>query len=261
MNPSPLSRRCLSALLAALLACAPAAAAVERYPGGPIVAELVSRLLEQTHYARKPIDDAVPKQFLQNYLDSFDYNHMLLEKSDVDEFTAKYAATLDDRVKDGDIEPAYEIYDRVIQRLEGRVALVKRLSAAGYAYDVDEDVVLDRHKAAWPATPKDSEEVWRQRIKHEFLLEHLSRLKTAEAKAAAEKKAKPDDKAAKKDAGPAKETTIRETVDTRYDRLLRSYKEYDGADVLQTYLSALTHVFDPHTDYLAPAQKETFDIR
>ena len=202
---------------------------------------------------------------------------MLLEKSDVDEFEAKYAATLDDRVKDGDVEPAYEIYDRVIKRLEERVALVKRLSAAGFTYDVDEAVILDRHEAAWPATPKDSEEVWRQRIKHEFLLEHLSRLKAAEAKAAAEKAdaekkekakaagkelppAKPAEAAAKKDAKPAKETTIKETVDTRYDRTLRSYKEYDGADILQTYISALTHVFDPHTDYLAPAQKENFDI-
>ena len=108
MNPPPFLRRPLSALLAVLIACAPAAAAVEKYPGGPIVAELVSRLLEQTHYARKPIDDAVSRQFLKNYLDSFDYNHMLLEKSDVDEFEAKYAATLDDRVKDSTVMPTWQ---------------------------------------------------------------------------------------------------------------------------------------------------------
>lgn len=262
MNLSIVIRRRLCALLAAALVCAPASAAVERYPGGPIVAELVSRLLEQTHYARRPIDDAVSRQFLKNYLDSFDYNHMLLEKSDIDEFEAKYATTLDDRVKDGDVEPAYAIYDRVIKRLEERVALVKRLSAKGFTYDTDEAVILDRHEAPWPASVKEADEVWRQRIKHEFLLEHLSRLKAAEAKAAAEKKekAKPSAAAAKKDAKPAKETSIRETVDTRYERLLRSYKEYDGSDILQTYLSSLTHVFDPHTDYLAAAQKENFDI-
>ncbi|HAZ07089.1 MAG TPA: tail-specific protease [Elusimicrobia bacterium] len=260
MTSAPLLRRCLSALLAVILACSPAAAAVERYPGGPIVAELVSRLLEQTHYARKPIDDEVSKQFLRNYLDSFDYNHMILEKSDVDEFEAKYATTLDDRVKDGDVEAAYDIYDRVIKRLEERVALVKTLSAGGFIYDVDESVVLDRHETPWAATPKDAAEVWRQRIKHEFLLEHLTRLKAAQAKAKTPAP-KPDDaKQVKKDEKPVKETPIKETVDTRYDRLLRSYKEYDGADILQTYLSALTHVFDPHTDYLAAAQKENFDI-
>lgn len=248
MIPPKILRRRFPALPALFLAAASAAAPVEKYPGGPIVAELVSRLLEQTHYARRPIDDEVSKQFLRNYIDSFDYNHMILERSDVDEFSAKYASTLDDRVKDGDVEPAYEIYDRVISRLEERVALIKRLSSQGFTYDDDESVALDRHDSPWPATPNEVEEVWRQRIKHEFLLEHFSRLKTAEGKAK------------KKEGHPPKETSIKETVDTRYDRLLRSYKEYDGADILQTYLSALTHVFDPHTDYLAAAQKENFDI-
>ena len=59
---------------------------------------------------------------------------------------------------------------------------------------------------------------------------------------------------------PAKEVSIQETIDTRYDRLLRSYKEYDGSDILQDFLSSLTHVFDPHTDYLAASSKENFDI-
>ncbi len=108
---------------AAAAAAAKAAAAdveVEKYPGGPIVAELVSRLLEQTHYAKKPINATVSKQFLDNYLESYDYNHMILNKSDVDEFETKYGATLGDLVKDGNVDPAYEIYDRVEKRLEER---------------------------------------------------------------------------------------------------------------------------------------------
>ena len=62
------------------------------------------------------------------------------------------------------------------------------------------------------------------------------------------------------DTKPAKELSIKETIDQRYDRILRSYKEYDGIDVFSTYLSGLTRVFDPHTDYLAAAQKDNFDI-
>ncbi|MBI3565157.1 MAG: carboxy terminal-processing peptidase, partial [Elusimicrobia bacterium] len=122
---------------------------------------------------------------------------------------------------------------------------------------------------------------WRLRIKHEVLLERMARLKAEESKAAAAKaeaakkaKAAESKTAAapavstaavaaaepKKEAKPAKETSIQETIDTRYDRLLRSYKDYDGSDILQDYLSSLTHVFDPHTDYLAASSKENFDI-
>ncbi|MFI5362916.1 MAG: hypothetical protein ACHQ49_13175, partial [Elusimicrobiota bacterium] len=155
----------LALALALLFAAGPAAAEVEKYPGGPIVAELVSRLLEQTHYAKKPIDAAVSKQFLDNYLESYDYNHMILNKSDVDEFETKYGSTLGALVKDGNVDPAYEIYDRVQKRLEERVALVKLLTASTFTFTTDETVVLDRHEAPWPAQ-EEIEGLWRLRIKH-----------------------------------------------------------------------------------------------
>jgi carboxyl-terminal processing protease len=270
---------------AAPAAKAPAASEVEKYPGGPIVAELVSRLLEQTHYAKKPIDAAVSKQFLENYLESYDYNHMILNKSDVDEFENKYASSLGSLVKDGNVDPAYEIYDRVEKRLEERVALVKKLTASTFTFTTDETVVLDRHESPWP-TQAEAEGLWRLRIKNEVLVERMAREKAEEAKLAAAK-AEADKKLAvstspaaaaavaassaaanavaknepaKLPEKPAKETSIQETIDTRYDRLLRSYKEYDGSDILQDYLSSLTHVYDPHTDYLAASSKENFDI-
>ncbi len=280
--------------LALSLALATPAGAVERYAGGPVVAELVSGILERTHYNRKPIDDAASKIFLKNYLDAFDYNHMILEKSDVDEFEARYGTTLDDRVKSGDVDAAYEIYDRVLKRLEERVELVKKYTAMEHDFTKNESVILDRHEVAWPKDRAEVEELWRLRIKHEVLLERMARARAEEAKAAAkaketakaDKAAPADPKIPKPDAprpsaanpdapkeavagtppsatAPKKEEkpqTIKEVVDTRYERLLRSYKEYEGVDVIQTFLNALTQVIDPHTDYLAAAQKENFDI-
>ncbi|MBI2386265.1 MAG: carboxy terminal-processing peptidase [Elusimicrobia bacterium] len=276
----PILRRLLAVSLALILAVP--ASAFDKYGGGPIVAELVGRLLEQTHYARRPIDDAVSKEFLRNYLEAYDYNHMILEKSDVDEFEAKYATTLDDRIKDGDVEAAYEIYERVLMRLDERVALVKTLTSSTFTFTNDDKIVLDRHELPWPATPAEAKELWRLRIKHEVLLERLAKLKSDEAKAAAAKAAqekkdkapavaeapKPEAKKEEAQTGaegaapakPAKELTAKETIDQRYDRILRSYKEYDGIDIFSTFVSALTRVFDPHTDYLAAAQKENFDI-
>jgi carboxyl-terminal processing protease len=266
--------RLLAAALTLVLAVGPAAADVQRYEGGPIVSELVTRLLEQTHYAHRPIDEAVSKKFLSNYIDSFDYNHMILDKSDVDEFNAKYGSSLGALAKNGDVEAAYDVYNRVIQRLAERVALVKKLTSSDFDFTKDESVVLDRHDAPWPTTHAEMDELWRLRIKHEYLLEVMSRKKAAEAKAAAAAAAAAAPAVSSATAAasvavssatpaaekPEKELSIKETIDTRYDRLLRSYKEYDGADILQDYLSALAHVYDPHSDYLAAAQKENFDI-
>ncbi|MGH2930453.1 MAG: hypothetical protein ACRDL8_19780, partial [Solirubrobacteraceae bacterium] len=258
MKPDALSRAAKPALALVLaLACAagPAAAEVQKYAGGPIIAELVTRLLEQTHYAKKPIDANVSKQFLENYLESYDYNHMILDKSDVDEFEAKYGSDLGALAKDGNVDPAYEIYDRVEKRLEERVALVKRLTASTFTFTTDENVVLDRHDAPWP-TAAEAKELWRLRIKNEVLQERLTKIKAEQDKAAAAKTAAAKAAAAKTTktataAAPAtstttavaaavkkpvKELSTQETIDTRYERLLRSYKEYDGTDILQDYL-------------------------
>src|SRR5206468_4374718 len=46
----------------------------------------------------------------------------------------------------------------------------------------------------------------------------------------------------------------------RYTRVLRFYNEYDNDDVLQIYLTALCHVFDPHSDYMGKSELENFSI-
>ncbi len=259
---------CRIIVVSALIAAIPASA-FDQYGGGPIVAELSGRLLEQIHYARRPIDDAVSREFLRNYLDAYDYNHMILEKSDVDEFEAKYATTLDDRIKDGDVAAAYDIFERVLKRLKERVALVKTLTSLSFTFTNDEKIVLDRHELGWPQTKAEVEDLWRLRIKHEFLLERLAKLQAAEAKANKSREKKKKDAVStealrpmvkKEEVKPVKELSTKETIDQRYDRILRGYTEYDGIDVFSTFVSALTRVFDPHTDYLAAAQKENFDI-
>ncbi len=64
-------------------------------------------------------------------------------------------------------------------------------------------------------------------------------------------------------AAPPKKTDDEEIVDTlrhRYHRTLRFFAEWNNDDVLQTYLTALAHVYDPHSDYLGRAQLEQFSI-
>lgn len=258
--------RFFAASLAVSLAFTPVAADVVETPGSAEISELVTRLLEQSHYAHRPIDADISKQFLVNYLESFDYNHMIFEQSDVDEFTAKYGATLGQKAKAGEIEPAFEIYQRALTRLESRVAFIKKLAGTNFTFTNNDAIVLDRHELPWPASPKEAEELWRLRIKYEVLTEKMSRDKIASDKAAAAKAdAAHKPKAAKaapavKPAVPVKESTIEETIATRYDRVLHGFKEYDGSDILQDYLSALSHVYDPHTDYMAANSKDNFDI-
>jgi len=230
----PRAGRAASLVLALAAAPAlPARAALEPPPAAAVVAQLVARIFEQTHYGHRPIDDALSRQWLRAYLESYDYNHMFFEKADVDDIEARYAEHLDDAIKDGNIAPAYEIFDRFLRRLDQRKAQVDKFAASTFTFTDEESLVVDRHELPWPADAGESANLWRLRVKFEILQERLGGTK-------AEEQAK--------------------TVVTRYGRLLRSFKEYDASDVLQTYLSALARSFDPHSDYMAAPQAENFNI-
>ncbi len=46
----------------------------------------------------------------------------------------------------------------------------------------------------------------------------------------------------------------------RYNRTMRNLKQFESDEVLEFWLSALGHAFDPHTDYLSKRQLEGFSI-
>jgi len=234
--PSRGPRRAATAALLLVLAAArilPARAALEPPPAAQVVAQLVARIFEQTHYNHRPIDAALSRQWLREYLDYFDYGHLFFTKPDTDEFTARYGERLGDLVKDGNLAPAYEVFDRFLKRVAEREAAVKLITASTVTFTEDESLTADRHELPWPADEKEAAELWRLRVKFEILQERLAGTKPAEQV---------------------------KTVVTRYERMLRSFKEFDASDVLQAYLGALAHAYDPHSDYMAAPQAENFNI-
>jgi carboxyl-terminal processing protease len=62
---------------------------------------------------------------------------------------------------------------------------------------------------------------------------------------------------------PPKKTDDEEIIETlnhRYHRNLRFFVDWNNEDVLQCYLTALAHVYDPHSDYQNREQLEQFAI-
>ncbi|MBI5631726.1 MAG: carboxy terminal-processing peptidase [Elusimicrobia bacterium] len=208
-------------------------AALEPDPEASLIGQMVARILENNHYNHHPLDKKTSQDLLAQYLDMYDYNHMIFEKSDVDEFKARYGDALAAQAKQGDLRPAYEIFERFMKRLEEREALVRQILRSTPTFNTDDRLNINRHEEPWSRTPQEAQALWRLRIKYELLQERLN-------------KAKPEER--------------NKTISLRYERLLRSYRELDSSDILQNYLTALAHTFDPHSDYMAAPQMENFNI-
>ena len=242
------------------------------------IAQTFARILEQGHYRQVPIDDAISKQFLKNYLDALDPNHLIFVQPDITEFEKKYGTTLDDLTKAGDVTAGYEIFAAYLKRLEERQTLVESLLKEPVDFNLTESFNPQRNKEPWPKDEAASRELWRQRVKFELLADRLSKLRDKNAKATivtvpkSARQARLENKVEEKTPAPAtgKDKPAVEkpydpsqtitTISKRYKRLLRAMREFDSEEILQTYLTSLSHAYDPHSDYMGPTEASNFEI-
>ncbi len=194
----------------------------------------------QIHYRRTQLDDKMSGIFLKNYLNTLDVNHMIFLQSDVDEFNRRYATKLDELTKSGDITPAHTIFNRFLKRLEERAALAKKYAQTKHDFTVKERFLANRTKEPWPKDDEAANALWRKRLKMDLLNSRLSK--------------DPENITPKVD----KES--RDRIEKRYARLLSNFQDYDKSEVLETYLSAMTRAYDPHSDYMSPIEAKNFDI-
>ena len=67
------------------------------------------------------IDDQLSSKILYRYLDDLDPSHSYFYDQDIKEFEIKYRLKLDDALKEGDLQPAFEIFNTYQQRVLARL--------------------------------------------------------------------------------------------------------------------------------------------
>ena len=220
-------------MMVALLAGQALALAPEKIQGETLQ-ELIE-VLKDRHYEGKEYNDALSSKHLEAYIDSLDPQKMFFTREDVDSFQA-WRTTLDDLGKDGDLGPAFAIFNRYQSNLESRLETVlAKLPAmvAGFDYTVEEYLPLDGESLAWAVNTEELDDRWRKRVKNQALS-----LKLAEKS----------------------EDEIAPTLERRYKNQLKRVSQYNERDVFAVYANALTELYDPHTSYFSPRRAENFDI-
>jgi carboxyl-terminal processing protease len=258
---------------------------------GPLdgqIAFFTGALLQRMHYLQLPFDTSVSRKFFDHYIEAFDPQHLHFLQSDLAEFDhyrTNLHRLLSPRRGSPDVRPASEIFNRFFQRLEQRVAYAEEvLRTEQFTFDGDERVVINRKDLPYPKDLDEAKKLWRERLRAEYLQEDLAKMEAR--KKAPPAAPKPLEKDSSKDTLPdgansgapgAGSTTnssgqieaklkkseaqeIVETLSHRYRRVLHYYVDWNNDDVLQAYLTALAHVYDPHSDYFGHAQLDQFSI-
>ncbi len=83
------------------------------------------------------MNDSLSSVIFDRYLKTLDYNKVYFLQSDIDEFD-KYRFKLDDDIKAGDLQPAYDIFNRFKKRIVERTEYVNKLLDKEFDFTKDE---------------------------------------------------------------------------------------------------------------------------
>jgi carboxyl-terminal processing protease len=232
--------RIQSGLLCIFLALAPLAYALDA--GSPPVlapqkeqaqaARFSAQFLSRYGYKPVPLDDALSAKIMDRFIKSLDPDRVLFLQTDIDTFMAD-STKIDDAIKREDLKIPFSIFNTYGQRVAGRMDYARNLLKQNFDFGVQEVYALEREDAPWPQTEAESDDLWRKRVKGDWL-----RLKLA----------------GKTDA------VIRDTLSKRYQNSLERAFKYKSEDVFQSFMDAYTTSVDPHTDYFGARAAAEFDI-
>jgi carboxyl-terminal processing protease len=227
----------LLALSAAAQAATPIAEASCPAPLKPVVqqaktAHLTAELLTRFHYQRIPLDDALSSRIFDQYLKALDPEKLYFLQADVDRLAAD-RNNLDDAILSEDLHAPFDMFNLYGCRVAEQLAYARSLLPTGFDFQGDETLPIDRKSQPWATTPAQLRDVWRKRVKNDWL-----RLKLA----------------------GQSDPAIAKVLDKRYESALKRVANIKSTDAFQVFMNAYTEAIEPHTNYLGPRAAQDFDI-
>jgi carboxyl-terminal processing protease len=203
--------------------------------------------LEKAHFNKLNIENLDRKKFLENYLRNLDKQKLFFKLSDVDDILKRYEPTLITYLKQGNLFPAFEIYESYRNRSLSRLQNILLSLDNSPNIDTNKTFLLDRSEEEWPLSEQSLENDWELLITHEFINEIFSQIDENETSSESTALLK------------TRESKALERLKNKYERWHKNILEFEAADVQELYLTTLTQMFDPHTSFLNIKEKEKFD--
>lgn len=191
----------------------------------------VTARLTQSHYHKFQLNDEFAGKIFNRYVDWLDPSHNTFLQADIDEMRSKYATTLDDDLYAGKLDAAFAMYELMSKRRYERYSYALSLLDKEPDLKGNDEIEIDREKAAFPKSVEEANTLWEQRVKNDIINLYLKDKKWPE---------------------------IKKTLTKRYNFAIKRLTQVKADDILQTYLNSFSREIDPHTSYLSPRAAKAF---
>lgn len=221
--------------------------------GEDILLRAINMNLQNAHYDPVKIDDQFSEKAFELYIDNIDANKRLLLQSDIDELSY-FKTTIDDEIING----TYAFFDKSLELINLRTDLTEtffeEILNQPMNFDKDENVDFGK-EIPYTQSEEELKDRWRKYLKYSV----LTRL-YADQKAQEKSLENKDTSFVPKSMDTLQAIARRSVLKTHRDWYKR-IKRLERKDRLSMYVNSITTVYDPHTNYFPPEQKEDFDIQ
>jgi carboxyl-terminal processing protease len=226
-----------------------------------VLLQMITFVIEKGHYDPKSIDDDFSRSLFKSYIEGLDPSKRLFLQSDVDDFK-KYELLLDDQILSNDLSFFDLTYNRLMTRTEESKSYYKEALKNPFDYNQNEELDTDYEKSPYTNNSTELKDRWRKQIKLTTLASLTDKLDFEDKKDSLskteQKKLKKEDLEPKSFEKLEKET--RENSLKSLDEIYSFMSDLTREDYFAIYLTSIAETFDPHTSYLAPEDKEKFDV-
>jgi len=248
--------------------------------------------LPRRHLLRMPLDDTISSRAWTNYLSSLDYERAYFLDADI-QALREYETTLDDRLKEGNMQFGFEAFELFKKRMSNRVDFVDRLLDKGFDLEKKESYNWKRDEAEWVSDDEKWDDLWRKKIKNEYIRIVVNR--ELDAMTAAQKTNVTDvvvastnrfvqvDTQSNASSSVTTDQSVSDSIQgtpstnalaasaispqspetiirKRYHQVMTILQDSDSEWVLQKFLTACTQAYDPHSSYLPRSAVDDFEI-
>ena len=214
-----------------------------------VLIQAINAVLTNYHYSPQEMTDAFSKKTFKLYLDRMDAGRRFLTQQDVDQLTP-FETQLDDQLKASDLT----FFNKSLELLEKGIGKADLAYQKALTMPIDftknEFVELDGDKKPYAKDDAELADMWRKMIKYEVMTRLASKL---------DDKAKGKESVKDKSEDELQKTALTE-VTKQYNDYFKRIKKQKRNEHLSTYLNSAINVFDPHSEYFEPIEKQNFDI-
>ena len=216
-----------------------------------VLISVLNYMLTRGHYVQKELNDEFSEMVFNNFIDGLDPSKRYFTKNDLKEFS-KYKFQIDNQLKESDIAFYSLVYGRFLDKIKNAKNYYGAILKKSFNYKKDEIIDLDYKKIAYASSEKELLNFWRKQLK----LQTIDRIQEQEN--LDEEKFKKD-KSYKKRSFSVLEKKARAEVMTSMENLYIRIDELEHKDWFSTFLNSIVAAFGPHTTYMPPNIKESFD--